>query len=147
MEAGDLRSEDRRDLESLAERWGLETLGEHLGGAVTAHECRTCVTLPRYNPRDEKGTSRLSRPGGEVQEVAMPNEASDDRMGEKMRRWVPKEAREHLRAARKEIHESARVLLPPEFLAHRRAARREMLLAARSLIDHALERLQEKGAV
>ena len=66
-----------------------------------------------------------------------------EKKGEKGRRWIPEEAREHFKAARSELHESAKVLLPPEFLEHRRAARREMLLAARSLIDHALKHMQE----
>ncbi len=75
----------------------------------------------------------------------MPEESVKDKMRDKARHWMPEETREHFRAAHKELHASARVLLPPEFLAHRRAARREMLLAARSLIDRALERLQDKG--
>lgn len=37
-----------------------------------------------------------------------------------------------------------RSLLPEEFWEHRRAARREFLLAARSLIDVAIERLEEE---
>ncbi len=73
----------------------------------------------------------------------MPEEGKKEKVREKARRWMPDEAREHFRAARKEMHESAKVLLPPEFLEHRRAARREMLLAARSLIDHALERIEK----
>jgi hypothetical protein len=35
-------------------------------------------------------------------------------------------------------------LLPPGFIEHRRAARREMLKAARSLIDAALEKMEER---
>ena len=63
---------------------------------------------------------------------------------DKARAWMPEEAREYLKAARTELHESAKVLFPPEFLEHRRAARREMLLAARSLIDNALKRIEER---
>jgi hypothetical protein len=54
--------------------------------------------------------------------------------------------REHMCAARKAWLGSWRVLIPEEFWEQRRAARREMLMAARSLIDGALERLEEKPA-
>jgi hypothetical protein len=56
------------------------------------------------------------------------------------REWPPEEAREHMRAARAEMHESLISLFPPEFIEHRRAARKEVLLAARALIDRAIER-------
>jgi len=57
---------------------------------------------------------------------------------------VPEDVREHARAARREMRESLRSFLPPEFWEHRRKARKEMLLAWRSMIDHALERMEEK---
>ena len=57
---------------------------------------------------------------------------------------IPDEAREHARAARKEMRESVKSLLPPEFVAHRRKARKEMLMAWRSMIDTAIERTEEK---
>lgn len=57
---------------------------------------------------------------------------------------IPEEAREHARAARQEMRESIQALFPPEFLEHRRKARKEMLLAWRSMIDSALERIEEK---
>ena len=57
---------------------------------------------------------------------------------------VPEEVREHFRAARSELRESMKEFLPPGFLEHRKNARREMLLAWRSLIDAALERMDEK---
>ncbi|MBT3337867.1 MAG: hypothetical protein HN855_04325 [Anaerolineae bacterium] len=53
--------------------------------------------------------------------------------------WIPDEAREHARAARKEMRESIKSLLPPDFVKHRRKARKEMLMAWRSMIDAALE--------
>jgi hypothetical protein len=56
---------------------------------------------------------------------------------------LPEETRDHLNAAREEFRQSMEGLLPPEFLDHRRRARKEFLLAARSLIDHALERMEE----
>lgn len=62
---------------------------------------------------------------------------------EQVDRWPPQETRQHLRAARAEIRESFKALFPPEYIQHRRRARREALLAARSLIDHALQRLEE----
>jgi hypothetical protein len=58
---------------------------------------------------------------------------------------IPEETREHIKAARQEMRESIKGLFPPEFIEHRRNARKEMLLAWRSMIDHALERMEEKG--
>ncbi len=57
---------------------------------------------------------------------------------------MPEEVRDHIRAAREEMRESIKSILPPGFVEHRRNARREMLLAWRSLIDSALERMDEK---
>lgn len=51
---------------------------------------------------------------------------------------------DHLRSAKKEAVAAFGELLPPSFHEHRRAARRELLLAFRSLIDEALERLEEE---
>lgn len=56
--------------------------------------------------------------------------------------WIPDEAREHLKAARREMRGSYETLFPPGYVEHRRAARREMLLAARSVIDAALEHIE-----
>jgi hypothetical protein len=58
---------------------------------------------------------------------------------------VPEEARQHFRAARKEMRKSLEVLLPEGFLEHRRGARKEMLLAWRSLLDDAIQRMDEKA--
>jgi hypothetical protein len=60
-----------------------------------------------------------------------------------MKHWVPEEAREHIHAAREEMWKSWEGVLPPGFIEHRRKARKEMLMAWRSMIDHALERLEE----
>lgn len=57
---------------------------------------------------------------------------------------IPDEVRQHVRAAREEMRESMKAFLPPGFIEHRKNARREMLLAWRSLIDSALERMDEK---
>ena len=57
---------------------------------------------------------------------------------------IPEEARQHARAAREEMRESMKSFLPPEFWEHGKNARKEMLLAWRSMIDAALERLDEK---
>jgi hypothetical protein len=54
---------------------------------------------------------------------------------------VPEDVRQHVRAARDEMRESIKSILPPGFLEHRRKARKEMLLAWRSLIDSAIERI------
>lgn len=59
---------------------------------------------------------------------------------------IPEEVRQHVRAAREEMRESMKAFLPPGFVEHRKNARREMLLAWRSLIDSALERMDEKEA-
>jgi vacuolar-type H+-ATPase subunit H len=76
----------------------------------------------------------------------MAERAEAEEFRERFRRHVPKEAREHFKAAREEIKKSVEAFMPPEFVAHRKAARREMLLAARSLIDHALERMSKNDA-
>jgi hypothetical protein len=57
---------------------------------------------------------------------------------------IPEEVRQHVRAAREEMQESIKAFLPPEFVEHRRKARKEMLLAWRSMIDTALERIEDK---
>jgi len=59
---------------------------------------------------------------------------------------VPEEARQHFRAAREEMRKSVELLLPEGFLEHRRGARREMLLAWRSMLDAAIQRMDEKKA-
>jgi hypothetical protein len=57
---------------------------------------------------------------------------------------IPEEVRQHARAARDELRESVKAFLPPEFFEHRKKARKEMLLAWRSMINAALERMDEK---
>jgi hypothetical protein len=57
---------------------------------------------------------------------------------------IPEDVRQHARAAREELRESVKSFLPPGFIEHRRKARKEMLLAWRSLIDSAIERMEEK---
>ena len=58
---------------------------------------------------------------------------------------VPEETREHYRQAREEMRKSFEGLFPPEFAEHRREARKHMLLAWRSMIDSALEHMDEKA--
>ena len=58
---------------------------------------------------------------------------------------IPEDVRQHMRAAREELRESFKGFLPPEVFEHGRKARREMLLAWRSVIDSALERMDEKN--
>lgn len=58
---------------------------------------------------------------------------------------MPEEARAHWKAAREELRDSFRALFPPEFVEHRRKARKEMLMAWRSMIDAALERMDERS--
>jgi hypothetical protein len=57
---------------------------------------------------------------------------------------IPEDVKEHFREARKELRESMKGFLPPGFIEHRNKARREMLLAWRSLIDAALEKMDDK---
>jgi hypothetical protein len=56
---------------------------------------------------------------------------------------IPEDVREHMRAAREEMRKSMEGLLPPKFVEHRRAARKEMLLAFRSMLNHAIEHIDE----
>ena len=57
---------------------------------------------------------------------------------------IPEETRQHFHAAREEFRKSVEGIFPPEFVEHRRKARKEMLLAWRSVIDSALERIEQK---
>lgn len=57
---------------------------------------------------------------------------------------LPEEAREHFRKARSEIKKGMKALFPPEFQEHNQEARKEMLLAFRSMIDAALEQVEEE---
>ncbi|MFZ5819702.1 MAG: hypothetical protein ACOYYJ_07360 [Chloroflexota bacterium] len=57
---------------------------------------------------------------------------------------IPEEARQHFRAARQEMRKSIETLLPEGFFEHRKSARREALLAWRSMLDAAIQRMDEK---
>ena len=57
--------------------------------------------------------------------------------------FVTDEARQHMRAARDEMRQSVEALFPPGFIEHRRAARKEMFKAARSLLDSAIQRMEQ----
>ena len=57
---------------------------------------------------------------------------------------IPEDVRQHARAAREAMRESMKSFMPPKFWDHSRKARKEMLLAWRSMIDAALERIEEK---
>jgi hypothetical protein len=54
------------------------------------------------------------------------------------------EVREHMRAAHEEMRQGVESLFPREFVEHRRQARKEMLLAWRSMLDSAIQRMDEK---
>ena len=81
----------------------------------------------------------------------MNEKESEAQMAEKTNRRkpfegeIPEEVRQHVRAARDELRESVMAFLPPEFMEHRKKARKEMLLAFRSVIDSALERMEDKS--
>jgi hypothetical protein len=62
---------------------------------------------------------------------------------QRWKEYIPEEARQHYKNARKEFKQSIEGLLPKGFVEHRRNARREMLLAWRSLIDHVLKKMDE----
>jgi signal transduction histidine kinase len=74
--------------------------------------------------------------------MTMPETSKSDKSHD---RFVPPEAREHLKAAGEEMRKSIEALFPPELADHRRAARKEALLAARSIIDAALVRMEEQA--
>ena len=65
--------------------------------------------------------------------------------GKKYESRIPEEARQHFHAAREEMRKSMELLLPEGFLEHRKGARREMLLAWRSMLDDAIQRMDEKS--
>jgi hypothetical protein len=58
---------------------------------------------------------------------------------------IPEETRQHYKQAREEMREAVKGFLPEGFIEHRRAARKEMLLAMRSLLDSAIQRMEEKA--
>ena len=57
---------------------------------------------------------------------------------------ILEDVRQHARAARRVMRESVKSILPPEFWEHSNKAREEMFRAWRSMIDRALERMDEK---
>ena len=63
----------------------------------------------------------------------------------KFKHEIPTEAREHYKKARQEMGEAIKGLLPEGFLEHRHAARKEMMLAVRSMLDAAIEKMEEKA--
>jgi hypothetical protein len=65
--------------------------------------------------------------------------------GKKYKREIPPETREHYQKAREEMREAIKGFLPEGFLEHRRAAHKEMMLAMRSLLDAAIEKMEEKA--
>lgn len=73
-------------------------------------------------------------------------ESKEERPTKGPGRRLPEDTREHLQAARQAFRESIEALFPAGYIEKRRLARREALLAARSLIDHALDRIEERSA-
>jgi hypothetical protein len=64
--------------------------------------------------------------------------------GSELKERIPAETREHYKKARAEMREAVKGFLPESFVEHRHAARKEMLLAMRSLLDSAIQRMEEK---
>jgi hypothetical protein len=56
-----------------------------------------------------------------------------------------KEAREHFHTARKSMRRSYEFMLPEGFVENRRAARKEFLLGLRSMLDYAIEKVENKS--
>ncbi len=63
----------------------------------------------------------------------------------KYRSHIPEEAREHYRTAREEMRKGLETLLPEGLREHHRKARKEMFLAWRSMLDAAIQRMDEKA--
>ena len=59
----------------------------------------------------------------------------------------PQEAAKSVQKAWSEFKSSLHSCLPEDFWKHERAARRELLLAARSLLDVAIDHLEEKESL
>ena len=57
---------------------------------------------------------------------------------------IPEETRQHYQKARQEMRQGIETLLPEGFIEHHRNARKEMLLAWRSMLDAAIQRMEEK---
>ena len=69
-------------------------------------------------------------------------------MTEYEKKWeqhIPEESREHFKKARVEMREAVKGFLPEGFWEHRQAARREMLLAVRGMLDHVIQKMDEKA--
>ncbi|HDD56088.1 MAG: hypothetical protein DRI65_01360 [Chloroflexota bacterium] len=56
---------------------------------------------------------------------------------------IPQEAKDHFGTARKEFKKGLDAMFPPRVKEHHQAAQREVLQGLRSLIDAALEKLEE----
>jgi hypothetical protein len=56
-----------------------------------------------------------------------------------------KEARQHMKAAHEAMHETIEAWLPKGYIENRRKARKEILLAMRSLLNAAIERVEDKS--
>jgi glycerate-2-kinase len=57
---------------------------------------------------------------------------------------VPEDVREHAKSARAEMREGFKALFPPEVREHHRAAKREALQAMKKMVEHAIDKLEEK---
>lgn len=68
---------------------------------------------------------------------------STQEKSERQEAW-PEEDVKSVQEAWREFKGALRGTLPDEFWEHRRAARKEMLLAVRSLVDSAIEHLEEE---
>jgi hypothetical protein len=56
-----------------------------------------------------------------------------------------KEARNHFRAARQAMRKSVEAFLPPGVLENRRLARKEFLMGVRTLVDAAIETIEDSS--
>jgi hypothetical protein len=69
----------------------------------------------------------------------MPENTNEEYKGH-----IPEDARKHFEAAGEELRKAWEGMFPPGTVEHRRKAGREMLLAFRSLLDAALEKMNEE---
>ena len=71
--------------------------------------------------------------------------ADNNKSETKYRTHIPEEAREHYRTAFEEFRKGMSYILPEGFISHHKKAHKEVLLAWRSMLDAAIQQMDEKG--
>jgi hypothetical protein len=67
----------------------------------------------------------------------------EDKTHKEYEKRIPEEARKHFEVAGEELRKAWEGMFPPGTVEHRRTAGKEMLLAFRSLLDAAIDRMDE----